>query len=56
MGLHVSVDSFHDRCNGNGEELLRFDHIASAYEKVLADAGEKAGKIQRQLPPATIVN
>ena len=53
MGLHVYFDSFHDWCNGNAEELLRFGHIASAYEKhVLAD--EKAGKIQRQLPPATV--
>ena len=31
MGLHVSVDSFHDSCNGNAEELLRFGHIALAY-------------------------
>ena len=23
MGLHISVDSFHDWCNGNAEELLR---------------------------------
>ena len=55
MGLHDSIDSFHDRYNGNAEELLRFGHIASVYEKqVLADAGEKAGKIQRQLSPATV--
>ena len=41
MGLHDSIDSFHDRYNGNAEELLRFGHIASVYEKqVLAD--EKA--------------
>ncbi len=53
MGLHVSVDSFHDSCNGSADELLRFGHIASAQEKqVFAD--EKAGKIQRQLPPATV--
>lgn len=53
MARDSSVDSFHNWCNGNAEELLRLGHIALAYKKrVFAD--EKAGRTQRQLPPAMV--
>lgn len=53
MGMRIKVDSFKDWRNGIAEELLRFGHIASAYERqVLAD--EKQGKIQKQMPHARL--
>jgi hypothetical protein len=49
MGMKIHVDSFKDWRDGNPEELLRFGHIASPYERQrLAD--EKAGKIEQQTP------
>ena len=51
MGLHVSVDSFHDWCMEMQKSYLGSVILLQHMRKVLAD--EKAGKIQRQLPLAT---
>jgi hypothetical protein len=49
-GQTFTVDRFEDWKNGSTEELLRFGHKASDYEKqVLAD--EKQGKYQHYTPP-----
>lgn len=46
----ITVDSFEDWKNGNVEEVLRFGHRASDYEKqVLAD--EKQGNYEHYKPP-----
>jgi hypothetical protein len=50
--MKISIDTFKDWKEGIAEELLRFSHIASPYERQrLAD--EKAGKIEKQQTPTT---
>jgi len=50
MGMRIKVDTFKDWRDVIAEELLRFGHIASPYERQrLAD--EKAGKVQQQQHP-----
>jgi hypothetical protein len=51
-GITITINSVNDWRNGSAEELLRFGHIASDYEKqILAD--EKQGKFTHMgIPPA----
>jgi hypothetical protein len=50
-GITVSITSLEDRREGKAEELLRFGHVASSFEKqVLED--EKIGKFQSTPSPA----
>ncbi len=51
MGNRIKVDTFEDFRDGEPDDLLRWGHRASAYEKqVMAD--ERAGKVQ--LPPTKL--